>query len=437
MRLSFASVGVWWALFSIPVLLRVREPRPRVEPGEAHGEGLLRVAIGRLVSTFRELRIHKDAGMMLLAFLVYNDAVNTFIKMGVIYGVEIGIPVPFMMATLVAIQLVGVPFSFVLGMLADRIGAKRTILHHALRLRRDLGLRLRLKTSTQFLVMGLLIGTVQGGAQALARSLFASMIPQHKAGEMFGFFGVFDRFGGAIGSMIFGGDARRARHQPAGDPEPDRLLRARRLAVDAGRCRARPPAGARGRGKGRGPRGRPPWSDCLMSDFDYRVVFNQLVPVVEKRYGVEVTISDVVDPNTGDFDGQRILLDYEQDLEVALFVLVHLFGHTVQWNVSEKWRNLGLNVAVGKTEQEMRDIHEYEQGATRLGIALLHEAGVRDMDGWASDWWRADYEYLLHFYATGEKLDTRALLKRGGAETLEPLPIPRFTPQRFASRWSF
>jgi hypothetical protein len=59
------------------------------------------------------------------------------------------------------------------------------------------------------------------------------------------------------------------------------------------------------------------------------------------------------------------------------------------------------------------------------------------MDGWASDWWRADYEYLLHFYATGEKLDTRALLKRGGGAVLEPLEVPRFTPQRFASRWSF
>lgn len=173
-----------------------------------------------------------------------------------------------------------------------------------------------------------------------------------------------------------------------------------------------------------------------MSDYDYRAVFNKVVPIVERRYGVEVTISDVVDPNTGDFDGQRILLDYEQDLEVALFVLVHLFGHTVQWNVSEKWRSLGLNVAVGKTPEEMAAIHEYEQGATRLEVALLHEAGVEDMDGWASDWWRADYEYLLHFYATGEKLDTRSLLKRGG-EALQPLPIPRFTPQRFASRWSF
>jgi hypothetical protein len=174
-----------------------------------------------------------------------------------------------------------------------------------------------------------------------------------------------------------------------------------------------------------------------MTDFDFRSVYNRVVPIVEKRYGVEVVISDVVDPNTGDFDGQRILIDYDQDLEVALFVLVHLFGHTVQWNVSEAYRNLGLNVAVGKTPEEMAAITEYEQGATRLGIALLHEAEVTDMDGWASDWWRADFEYLLHFYKTGEKLDTRTLLKRGEGEALTPMPIPAFTPRKFASRWSF
>ena len=59
------------------------------------------------------------------------------------------------------------------------------------------------------------------------------------------------------------------------------------------------------------------------------------------------------------------------------------------------------------------------------------------MDGWASDWWRADFEYLLHFYKTGEKKDVRSLLKPGEGEALAPLPIPKFTPQRFASRWSF
>lgn len=169
---------------------------------------------------------------------------------------------------------------------------------------------------------------------------------------------------------------------------------------------------------------------------DYRAAYNQIIPVIEKKYGVEVMISDVVDPNTGDFDGQTILIDYDQDLEVALFVLIHLFGHTVQWNVSDEYRALGLNVAVGKTAEEMAAITEYERGATQLGIALLHEAGVRHLDGWASDWWRADFEYLVHFYRTGEKKDVRGLLKRGG-EALAPLPIPHFTPTKFASRWSF
>ena len=85
-RLSFVSVGVWWALFSIPLLRRVEEPAARVEPGEDPAQSLLRVAFGRLAETFRELRMHKDAGLLLLAFLVYNDAVNTIIRIGVIYG---------------------------------------------------------------------------------------------------------------------------------------------------------------------------------------------------------------------------------------------------------------------------------------------------------------------------------------------------------------
>ncbi len=202
-RLSFVSVAIWWALFSMPLLRRVQEPVARVEPGEDTSRGLLYVALGRLRETFRELRHHKDAGLLLFAFLVYNDAINTIIKMGVIYGNELGIPQASMMTTLVVIQLVGVPFAFGFGLLADRIGAKRAILITLLVYSGIAVYAFALRTATQFLVMGILVGTVQGAAQALARSLFASMIPQHKAGEMFGFFGVFDRFGGAIGSLIF------------------------------------------------------------------------------------------------------------------------------------------------------------------------------------------------------------------------------------------
>ena len=202
-RLSFASVAVWWALFSIPVFRRVGEPLSRKQTRETASRGLLAVALSRLGETLRDLRRHKDAGMLLLAFLVYNDAVNTIIRMGTIYGDELGFSKSWMMITLLVIQLVGVPFAFAFGLLADRIGAKRTIL---ITLAVYSGISIyafALKTPVQYLVLGILVGTVQGAAQALARSMFATMIPQHKAGELFGFFGVFDRFGGSIGSIIF------------------------------------------------------------------------------------------------------------------------------------------------------------------------------------------------------------------------------------------
>jgi UMF1 family MFS transporter len=203
-RASFLSVAAWYALFSIPLFRQVPEPARRLEAGESGTEGVVRIAVRRLSGTFRELRAHRDAALLLLAFLIYNDAVNTIISMAVIFGGEIGIPLASMMTTLVVVQLVGVPFAFLFGLLADRIGAKPAIL---------IGLGVygaisvyafALRSPAQFLVMGILVGTVQGGVQALARSLFATMIPRHKAGEMFGFFGVFDRFGGVIGSFVFG-----------------------------------------------------------------------------------------------------------------------------------------------------------------------------------------------------------------------------------------
>jgi MFS transporter, UMF1 family len=203
-RAAFLSVALWYALFSVPLFRRVPEPAPRLDEGERGNEGVGRIAVRRLVRTFRDLRQHRDAGLLLLAFLVYNDAVNTIIAMAVIFGGEVGIPDAAMMATLVVVQLVGVPFSFLFGLLSDRIGAKRAIF---LALAVYTGISVYaflLRSATQFLVLGVLVGMVQGGAQALARSLFATMIPQHKAGEMFGFFGIFDRFGGAIGSSVFG-----------------------------------------------------------------------------------------------------------------------------------------------------------------------------------------------------------------------------------------
>jgi UMF1 family MFS transporter len=124
--------------------------------------------------------------------------------MATTYGSEIGIAQADLIGALLMVQFVGVPFSFAFGLLSDRIGPKRAILLSLLGYAMISIYAYNLRTAAQFYLLAGLVGVVQGGAQGLSRSLFASLIPTHKAGEMFGFFGVFDRFGGALGSTIFG-----------------------------------------------------------------------------------------------------------------------------------------------------------------------------------------------------------------------------------------
>jgi UMF1 family MFS transporter len=202
-RVAFFTVGVWWVLFSIPLFLKVKEPPVRVVPGEA-GKSALAVALGRLKGTLGELRHHKDAGLLLLAFLVYNDAVNTIIRLAVSFGDELRFPKAALVAAVLMIQFVGVPFAFLFGTLAGRIGPKKAI-YVALAVYCVISVYgYTLQTTRQFYVLAFLVAAVMGGIQALSRSLFATLIPKHKSAEMFGFFGVFDRFGGAIGALIFG-----------------------------------------------------------------------------------------------------------------------------------------------------------------------------------------------------------------------------------------
>ena len=170
---------------------------------------------------------------------------------------------------------------------------------------------------------------------------------------------------------------------------------------------------------------------------DFQDAYNRLEKRIESRYGLQVSIGDVIDPNTGDFDGERIQLDYTLDLELAVFVLLHLFGHTVQWNISEEMREIGVELKPGIDAGTLHRIFIYERDATRFSIQLLHETGLQELDQWASDWWWADWKYLEHFYKTGEKLNVRELLTPGQSERLAPLEVPVFRPQKWVSRWSF
>jgi hypothetical protein len=189
-KLSFVSVAVWWLVFTLPLLLRVPEPRAVLEVDEAADANPVRVAVRRVIGTFHELRSYRQAFLMLVAFLLYNDGIQTIIRMAAIYGAEVGIDRNAQIAAFVVVQFVGVPFSFLFGALADRIGAKPS-LFAALTVYTGISvLAYFMTTAWHFFVLAFLVGMVQGGSQALSRSLFARMIPKHKSSEYFGFYSV-------------------------------------------------------------------------------------------------------------------------------------------------------------------------------------------------------------------------------------------------------
>ena len=204
-RLAFLSVAVWWLVFSIPLFRRVPEPPARLELDEQRGQSPIRMAFVRLGETFRELRGYRQAFLMLLAFLIYNDGIQTIIKMATAYGTELGIDQSALIGAILLVQFVGIPCSFLFGMLAGRIGAKRALFLGLLAYTAISILGFYMKTAVHFYMLAGLVGMVQGGTQALSRSLFASMIPQHKSGEFFGFFSVFEKFAGIFGPLIFAG----------------------------------------------------------------------------------------------------------------------------------------------------------------------------------------------------------------------------------------
>ncbi|MGC1721247.1 MAG: MFS transporter [Isosphaeraceae bacterium] len=203
MRLAFLSVAIWWLVFSIPLFRRVPEPRAVLALDELRGKSPIRAVLARLAETSRELRRYRQGFLMLLAFLIYNDGIGTIIRMATIYGTEMGIDEGAMIKAILLVQFVGIPFSFLFGMLAGKIGAKRSILIGLAAYTGICIVGYSMRTEEDFLTLAILVGMVQGGTQALSRSLFASLIPRDKSGEYFGFFAVVEKFAGIFGPLLF------------------------------------------------------------------------------------------------------------------------------------------------------------------------------------------------------------------------------------------
>jgi len=202
-RISLASVAVWWLVFTIPLWKNVPEPPRQIFKAELDSNPFS-AGFKRLSGTFKEIRKYGELFKFLLAFWLYNDGIGTIIKMATIYGKEIGIGQTDLIGALLMVQFVGIPFSFAFGWLAKRLGTKRSI-YITLSVYTLISIGgYFMETAVHFWILGFAVALVQGGSQALSRSLYARMVPKAKSAEFFSFFSVSGKFAGIFGPLIFG-----------------------------------------------------------------------------------------------------------------------------------------------------------------------------------------------------------------------------------------
>jgi UMF1 family MFS transporter len=201
--LAFLSVAIWWVVFSMPLFFKIPEPQVEQKVGQRGFQGSLRASFTQALATVNALRHYRQAGMMLLAFLIYNEGIGTIIKMAAIYGAEIGLGTNSMIASILLVQFIGIPCTILFGALAGKLGTKPSIF---IGLATYLGIALLgyvMRTEIQFLMLAILVGTVQGGTQALSRSLFASLIPKQKSAQFFALFALSEKLAGVLGPGLF------------------------------------------------------------------------------------------------------------------------------------------------------------------------------------------------------------------------------------------
>ena len=205
-RISFFITAAWWLGFSLPILKNVHQ-RYGIEPG-AHD---IRNSFISIWHTFREIRKNKSIFMFLLAYFFYIDGVDTIIKMATSYGKTIGIGAITLLMILLATQFVAFPFALIYGWLAKRFGTKKTlflgiityciicVVAFFMSEEKSVG-----TLTTMFWILAMLVGTAQGGIQALSRSYFAKLVPKDHANQFFGFYNIFGKFAAIMGPLLFG-----------------------------------------------------------------------------------------------------------------------------------------------------------------------------------------------------------------------------------------
>jgi UMF1 family MFS transporter len=213
-RLAFLVTGVWWLLFTIPLMRRV--PEGLADRLPVAGLSTIGASFRRLAETFRHLREHREALKFLVAFWFYNDGIGTIVVMATAFGAEIGIGRGHLIGAILAVQFIGFPFSILFGRLAGRIGARNGIMVGLVGYLLICVAAWFVDSAADFWALAVAVAMVQGGCQALSRSLFASMIPADRSGEFFGFYDVSSKFAGVVGPFILARVAEAAGTSRAG-----------------------------------------------------------------------------------------------------------------------------------------------------------------------------------------------------------------------------
>lgn len=200
-RASFVTVGAWWLLFSLPLLLVVKEPRPEAPVGFLRAA---RASAADLLRTLRRAAGSRDLLLFLLAFWLYNDAVNTVIKMALAYGADIGIRQADMIKALLMVQFVGFPAAWAFGAVTARAGRRRMLLVAIAAYGLVILYGCFMRTSRDFFLLAGVVALFQGGIQAISRSLYADLIPAGESARWFGLYNVGAHFSTLLGPVAVG-----------------------------------------------------------------------------------------------------------------------------------------------------------------------------------------------------------------------------------------
>ncbi len=199
-QLSFVMVGLWWALFTLPLMLWVTEPDAK---GPASGAAI-RAGLIQLRETFREVRALRVVFLFLLGYWCYIDGVDTIVRMAVDYGLSLGFSSDSLIVALLITQFVGFPAAIVFGYLGNRFGPKQGIYVAIAVYTAIVVWASQMVTEQEFYGLAVTIGLVQGGIQSLSRSLYARIIPSNKSAEFFGFYNMLGKFAAVMGPVMVG-----------------------------------------------------------------------------------------------------------------------------------------------------------------------------------------------------------------------------------------